>query len=159
MRISNWESAKKQAITKLPAFTITAAIIFFIASFIAFWNGPIDYQEQTKQLDWTVTDATVSYVYEYWDAFYSQNAGATVYNIHYEYVVDDQIYTGIIEGHHTPQKEGDSFKIKYNPQAPEEHTRTLEPSKSYLVSGSIFGALGLTLVILTVFLIKKRRAS
>lgn len=71
MRISNWESAKRQAITKLPAFTITAAVIFVIASFIAFWNGQIDYQEQADQLNWTVTDATVSFVHEYYDAFHS----------------------------------------------------------------------------------------
>lgn len=158
MRISNWESAKKQAITKLPAFTITAALIFFIATFIAFWNGPIDYQEQTEQLDWPITDATVSFVYEYWDAFYSQNGGATVYDIHYEYVVDDQIYTGIIEEHIAPYKEGDTFKIKYNPQNPEENTRTLEPSKSYLVSGSVFGALGLAMVIITIVLIRKKQS-
>lgn len=159
MRISNWESAKKQAITKLPAFTITAAVIFFIASFIAFWNGSIDYQEQTKQLDWTVTDATVSYVYEYFDAFHTHNGGGrTLYDVHYEYYVEGQIHTGVIEEQHTTKKEGDSFKIKYNPQAPEEHTRTLEPSKAYLVSGSVFGALGLTLVILSISFIKKRQA-
>ncbi len=140
MKISNWESAKKQAITKLPAFTVAAAIILFIASYIAFWNGSINYQEQTKQLDWTVTDATVCYVYEYLDAFHSHNGGGkTLYDVHYEYHVDDQIYTGIIEGQHAPQNEGDSFKIKYNPQNPEENTRALEPSKSHLVSGSIFG--------------------
>lgn len=159
MKISNWESAKKQAITKLPAFTITAAIILFIASFITFWNGSINYQEQTKQLDWTVTDATVSYVYEYWDAFHSHNGrGKTLYDIHYEYHIDNQRYTGIIEGQHVPRNEGDSFKIKYNPQNPEENTLKLEPSKSYLVSGSIFGTLGLLMAILTIVLIKKGKS-
>ena len=156
MRISNWESAKKQAIAKLPAFTITAALILFIASFIAFWNGHIDYQEQTKQLDWNVTDATVSYVYEYFDAFYTHNgSGRTLYDIHYDYYVNEQVYSGIIEEQHEPKNMGDRFEIKYNPQEPEEHTRTLETSKSYLVSGSIFGALGLVMVITTIILIKK----
>lgn len=159
MKISNWESAKKKAIVRLPAFTITATIIFFVASFITFWNGPIDYQEQIKQLDWTETDATVSFVYEYFDAFHTQHGrGRTLYDIHYEYYVDDQIYTGIIEGQHTPKKEGDSFRIKYNPQNPEENTRILEPTKSYLVSGSVFATLGLILVIMTVVLIKKKQA-
>ena len=105
-----------------------------------------------------MTDATVSFVYEYWDAFFSQNGGTTVYDIHYEYVVDDQTYTGVIEEHIAPYKEGDTFKIKYNPQNPEENTRTLEPSKSYLVSGSVFGVLGLVMVILTIVFIKKGRA-
>ena len=159
MRISNWESAKKQAITKLPAFTITAAVILVIASFIAFWNGSIDYQEQTDQLNWTVTDATVSFVYEYYDAFHSHNGGGqTIYDIHYEYYVDGQVYTGVIEEHHVPKKEGDSFKIKYNPQNPEENTHKLEPSKSYLISGSVFATVGLLMVISTVVLIKKGKS-
>lgn len=159
MKISNWESAKKQAITKLPAFTVVAAIILFIASFIAFWNGSLHYQEQREQLDWAVTNATVSYVYKYFDAFHTQHGrGRTLYDIHYEYYVDNQIYTGIIEGQHTPKKEGDSFKIKYNPQNPEENTLKLEPSKSYLVSGSIFGTLGLLMAILTIVLIKKGKS-
>lgn len=158
MQISNWESAKKQAITKLPAFTITAALIFFIASFITFWNGPINYQEQTEQLDWTVTDATVSYVYEYFDAFHTQNGrGRTLYDIHYEYYVDEQIYTGIIEEQHSPKKEGDSITIKFNPQNPEENTLILKPSKSYVVSGSVFAALGLSMITLTIVFIKKGR--
>lgn len=156
MKISNWESAKKQAITKLPAFTVVAAIILFIASFIAFWNGSLNYQEQREQLDWAVTNATVSYVYKYYDAFHSHNGGGqTLYDVHFEYYVDNQIYTGILKEQHTPQNEGDSFRIKYNPQNPEENTLRLEPSKSYLVSGSIFGALGLLMTILTIVLIKK----
>lgn len=158
MRISNWKSAKKQAITKLPAFTLTAAIILFLASFIAFWNGPINYKEQTEQLGWTITDATVSYIYEYYDAFHSHNGGgATLYDIHYEYYVDGQKYTGIIEGLHASKKEGDNFSIKYNPQKPEENTLTLEPSKSYVISGSICGTLSLALLCLTVYLIKKKQ--
>ena len=93
------------------------------------------------------------------EAFHTHNGGGrTLYDVHYEYYVEGQIHTGVIEEHHTPKKEGDSFKIKYNPQAPEEHTRTLEPSKAYLVSGSVFGALGLTLVILSISFIKKRQA-
>ena len=158
MQISNWQSAKKQAITKLPAFTITAALIFFIASFITFWNGPINYQEQTEQLEWTVTDATVSYVYEYFDAFHTQNGrGRTLYDVHYDYYVNEQVYSGIIEEQHAPKNLGESFKIKYNPQDPEENTLILEPSKSYIVSGSILAALGLTMIVLTIVFIKKGR--
>lgn len=158
MRISNKEKAKKQAILQAPLFTILAAVISFIASFITFWNGPINYREQVKQLDWPVTDATVSYVYEYYDPFFGgvgRHSGATVYDTHYEYVVDGQIYTEIIEGTTTHKNVGDVFKIKYNPENPEEHTQTLEPSKSYLLTGSLWGALCLTMVILTVILIRK----
>lgn len=158
MRISNWKSAKKQAITKLPAFTITAAVIFLVASFIAFWNGHINFTEQTEQLEWMVTDATVNYIYEYYDAFHSHNGGgATLYDVHYEYYVDGQEYTGIIEGLHASKKVGDRFEIKYNPQKPEEHTLTLEPSTSYIISGSVCGILSLSLLGLTGYLLKKKQ--
>lgn len=159
MRISNWKSAKKQAITKLPAFTVPAAIILFIASFIAFWNGSLNYQEQRNQLDWAVTNATVSYVYKYYDAFHSHNGGGqTLYDVHFEYYADNQIYTGILKEQHSPMNEGNSFRIKYNPQNPKENTLILEPLKSYLVSGSVFAGFGLMMVILTVFFINKKQS-
>lgn len=159
MRISNSESAKKQAITKLPAFTVGAAFLFFLAAFIAFWNGPIEYQEQIKQMDWPITDATISCVDEYYEAFYFKGSGdgATLYDSHYEYVVDGTTYTGIIEEEIAPRNVGDSFPIKYNPEAPEEHTRTLEPSKSYIASGILWVTLGLIMTMITVVLIKKGR--
>lgn len=129
-----------------------------IASFIAFWNGSLNYQEQREQLDQEVTNATVSYVYKYYDAFHCHNGGGqTLYDVHFEYYVDNQIYTEILKEQHTPQNEGDSFRIKYNPQNPEENTLKIEPSKSYLVSGSVFAAFGLMMVIRTVILIKKKQ--
>ena len=151
------EEAKKQAVTRLPVFTAGAAFLFFWAALVAFWNGPINYREQVKQLGWTVTNATVSYVYEYYDAFHfkGSGSGATVYDTHYEYVVDSQTYTGVIEGEITHKNLGDTFLIKFNPEAPEEHTLTLEPSKTYIESGLIWGALCLTMVIITVVIIKK----
>ena len=158
MRISNWKNAKKQAVNKLPAFTITAAIICFVASFITLWNGSVDYKKQITQLNWPMTEATVSHVYEYFDAFHTQNgSGRTLYDIHYEYTVCGQIYTGIIKGQHVSNTVGEVFQIKYNQQTPEEHTRTLEPSTSYFVSGSVFGILGLVLVSLTIILLRKER--
>ena len=159
MRISNKERAKKEAIRQAPLFTILIAVISFIASFITFWNGPINYREQVKQLNWPVTDATVNYLYEYDNPVnFSGNHRGKVYDTHYEYVVNGQIYTGIIEGTTTHKNLGAMFKIKYNPNDPEEHTQTLEPSRSYLLTGSIWGALCLTMVILTIVLIRKSEA-
>lgn len=157
MRISNWEDAKKQAVTKFPAFTAPAAVIFFVISFIIFWNGPIIYQEQTKQVDWPIIDATISYVYEYYDRNPGSKHGHTKYDIHYDYYVEDKIYSGIYEERALPMEIGSTLKIKYNPQIPEEHTLTLNPSKEYLVTGPIFGALGVIMLLITVFCIKKRK--
>lgn len=55
----------------------------------------------------------------------------------------------------TDAEEGSTFEIKYNPENPEEHTRILEPSRSYLISSSVFGALCLIMVVMTIVLIRK----
>lgn len=158
MKICNKEQARKKAIRQAPFLTILMAVISFIVSFITFWNGPINYREAVEQLDWPVTDATVTYVYEFYDRFFGgagRHGGATVYDTYYEYVVDGQTYTEIIERKTTHKNVGDTFKIKYNPENPEEHTQTLEPSRSYLLMGSVWGALCLAMVILTIILIRK----
>lgn len=156
MKISNKEQARKEAIRQAPFLTILVAVISFIVSFITFWNGPINYREAVQQLDWPVTDATVTYVYKYYDRFAgARNKGKYKYDTYYEYAVDGQVYTEIIEGTTRHKNLGDTFKIKYNPDNPEEHTQTLEPSISYLLTGSVWGALCLTMLILTISLIRE----
>ncbi len=55
-------------------------------------------------MNWAITNATVSYVYKYYDAFHSHNdSGQILYDIHFEYYVDNQIYTGILKEQHTPR--------------------------------------------------------
>lgn len=158
MTVSNWDKAKRQFKAGLPAFMITAGVIFLLSAFIGFWNGSIDYRMQLEQTSWPTVNAAISFVEEQTE--HSMTPGhyghtSTYYDIHYNYAVDGQIYTGVIEGRNRYSDLGDSFEIKYNPDAPEQSTYILEPSKAFLVSGSIFGGAGLLLVIFSVVLAKK----
>lgn len=54
---------------------------------------------------------------------------------------------------------GDSFDIKYNRNAPEQSTDILVLSKAYIWSGTIWGGLGLGLMILSIALVKKNEKS
>lgn len=160
MTISNWDSVKNAAKSGLPIFLTTTAIIFLICSFTAFWNGSVNYKIQTEQLNWEITNAEVYHVSE---RIVSSNGKSHMrsyeYDIYYRYTVDGQSYTGVIEDQNSPQNIGDTFEIKYNPESPEESTHILEPSRSYIVSGSVFGGTGLALVILSIVLIKRNKCS
>lgn len=158
MTISNWDQAKKKFKTGIPIFLITAGFIFLITAVIAFWNGSIDYRIQLEQKKWPITNATVSSA----EAKVKRSSGkyshrTTYYDIHYDYMIDGQAYTGILEDQYRYKNIGDSFEIRYNPNAPEESTHILKPSKTFIVSGSISGGAGLILVTLSIILVKKNK--
>lgn len=153
MSKSDWNETIEEIKYKSPAFLITVGIICLICSFIAFWNGSIDYRIQQKQSAWSTTNATVSFVEEITKRPYKNRS--TSYNIYYEYSVDDQLYTGIIKNQNRTRKIGSSLEIKYNPKNPAESTHFLEPSKEFIVSGSIFGVLSVTFITLSLYLAKK----
>lgn len=157
MTITNWEDAKRKIKTRSPAFLITAGFIFLISSVIAFWNGSIDYRLQQKQMEWTVTVATVSFVDTKVEGSRGPNYGhsSTYYDIYYEYSVDDQVYTGKIENQNRSKNIGDTIDIKYNPDVLSESNHILEPSKSFMVSGSVCAILAVTLIAWSIYLAKK----
>lgn len=121
-----WNEFKEKLRYLLPFCSLMIGIIFVVSSVIAFSNGRLNYKRQLEQSDWKVTNATVSYVQE--DVDYSHGSSHTYYDIHYDYVVDGQIYNGIIQDRSLPEDIGKSFEIKYNPQLPEKSTHILEPS-------------------------------
>ena len=157
MTISNLDDAKIKLKTRLPAFLITAGFIFLMCSIIAFWNGSVDYRMQLKQKDWTITTATVTFVDTKVEGAKGPHYGhtSTSYNIYYEYSVDDQLYTGIIENQNQTRKIDSSLEIKYNPKSPAESTHFLEPSKEFIVSGSIFAVLSVAFISLSLYWAKK----
>lgn len=160
MTISNWDSTKREFKTALPGFLIIVSLILILCSVNAFVGGYNKYQTQMEQLDWNITNATVSYVKDRVEIAHGAVKGHyTYYDIYYEYTVNEQVYTGIIEKRGSPKNIGDTFKIKYNPESPDESTYILEPSQSYIGSGYVFGGIGLTLVILSIVLIKKNKRS
>lgn len=152
MATSN-EKEKRKVNSGFPAFLITVAIIFLFTSFIAFWNGSIDYRMQSKQKDWPVTNAVVSNVEKKTER---QNKNRSAYyNIYYEYKIEKQTYTGIIENQNKPKDIGELLEVKYNPESPTESTHISEPSKVFIVSGSITGVLGLIFVVVSIRMAKK----
>ncbi len=157
MTINNWSEAKEKIKVGIPVFLIMAGFIILIVSMLSLWNSLVGYQEQLKQVDWPITNATVSYVETKVERPHKHRS--TYYDIYYEYVIEDQVYTGIIEDQNRRKNIGDSFEIKYNPSEPAESTRILEPTKSYILNSSIFAAAGLTLMIFNIFLLKKWRRS
>lgn len=157
MTISNLDDAKMKIKTRSPAFFITVGIILLISSVIVFLNGSIDYQIQNKQTEWIVTNAKISHVKTKVEGARGSNYGytSTYFDIYYEYVVDDQTYTGIIEEQNQRKNIGEPLKIKYNPNIPQESTCVLESSKSFIMSGTVCALLAISLISFSIYLAKK----
>lgn len=148
MTKKDWEKIKYGC----PPFLITVGIIFTLCSVITFWNGSVNYRIQKKQLDWSTTNATISYVEEVTTR--PTKNRTTYYDIYYEYSVDDQLYTGIIEKQNRTRKIGSSLEIKYNPKNPAESSHVLEPSNKFIIWGFVYGVPGIFLIIFTIRLAK-----
>lgn len=129
-------------------------IILFVAGFIFacggihfLVNGINTYINQFAQKDWSVTTATVINVDEYYSGHKSRS---TRYNILYQYEAEGNVYTGEIYRNNASKKLGETFEIKYNPDAPKESTRYLEPTFGIVVSSVIgfivFGFIGFRMI-------------
>lgn len=151
MNIRNSDDIKGKLKVGIPLLCGLIGFVLVFLSAVIFWNGSIDYQVEQEQKSWTLVNATVSDVNE--KTKHSNSPGKsghtfTFYDIHYEYTVDGQIYSGIIENVNYSKSIGDSLKIKYNPAAPEKSTHILESSKDFIVSGLICGIIGLAMWII-----------
>lgn len=51
----------------------------------------------------------------------------TVYDIYYQYEADGGLYTDVIYGMNAGKKYGESFAVKYDPEAPQNATHHLQP--------------------------------
>lgn len=111
-------------------------------------GGVQNYIAQHDQMDWIVETAEVSDISSRVE---STNSGArrssrTVYDIIYQYEVNGQTYTNELRGASNIRMIGDTMKIKYDPEAPENSTTTLSPQLSDLLIpfgvGIVFSVLG-----------------
>lgn len=156
MTISNWDEAKEKIKIGIPAFLVMAGFAILFVAVPSLFNSLIGYQEQLKQVDWTVTDATVSDVETRTRSVgKNSHSRSTYYIIYYEYEVDNQVYTGVIANQSRSKKIGESFEVKYNPEAPEKSTYILEPTLSFIGNSAIFVGVGLVLMIFNLILLKK----
>ncbi|WP_177576863.1 DUF3592 domain-containing protein [Hydrogeniiclostridium mannosilyticum] len=155
MKISNWDEAKNQFKTGLPAFFMLAGFVILFVAVPSLFNNLIDYREQLKQVDWIVTDATVRNVEIRTTTGKRSHSRSSYHIVYYEYEVDNQIYTEVFIDSGKSKKIGESFEVKYNPEAPEESTYILEPTLSFIGNSAIFVAVGSALVVFNIILLKK----
>ena len=122
-------------------------IMFVIGSIWLAVKGVSIYREQLDQRDWTVHTAVVTNVKSRIETSVGKhpNFSVTVYDIDYEYDVGGIIYTGRIVGNGFYKSIGDSFSIKYDPDAPENSTDILEPQPDALIYN--FAGAGIFMVI------------
>ena len=118
-----------------------AGFLFVCGGFYLFVNGLISYIGQFGQKNWPVATAAVINVDE---------NKSTRYNILYQYEAEGSIFTGRIQGSNVPKKLGETFKVKYDPNAPEKSTPYLEPAFGIVVSSIsgflIFGFIGYRMI-------------
>lgn len=140
--------AKKKQSKRIQIILLIVGILFAFGGIYFLFNGINTYINQFKQKDWPVTTATVIDVDEYRSSrrHRSYRSRSTSYNILYQYEAEGNIYTGKIYRNNAPKELGETFEIKYNPDAPEESTRYLEPTFGIVISGiigfMIFGFIG-----------------
>lgn len=150
--------AKQKQSERIQIILFAAGFIFACGGIYLLVNGINTYINQFDQKDWSVTTATVINVDEYRIGHKSRS---TRYNILYQYEAQGNVYTGEIYGSNAPKKLGETFEIKYNPDAPEESTRYLEPTFGIVVSSVIgfiiFGFIGFRMIQSTLPKKKKRR--
>ena len=161
MVISNSDDSKRKKKNGLSAICIFFGSILLLFSIVVFWSGILSYKAQLTQQDWPTTNATVSFVEEEIDSYSTpgkaNHHSYTYYDIHYDYVVNGKSYSGVIEDVNYSMNIGDSLAIKYNPNAPEESTDILEPSRFFIIVGGIPGVIGITLIVLCFVLNKKNK--
>lgn len=139
--------AKQKQSKLIQTILFVAGLIFACGGIYLLVNGINTYINQFDQKDWSVTTATVINVDEYHSGHKSQS---TRYNILYQYEAEGNVYTGKIYRNNAPKKLGETFEIKYNPDAPDESTRYLEPTFGIVVSNVIgfivFGFIGFRMI-------------
>lgn len=139
--------AKQKQSKRIQFILFTGGIIFACGGIYLLAGGINTYLNQFEQKDWPIATAVVINVDEYRSGHKSRT---TRYNILYQYETENDVYTGKIHGMNAPKKLGETFKIKYNPNAPEESTHFLKPTFGIVVSNAIgfiiFGLIGLRMI-------------
>ena len=134
---------------KIPIF----GIVFIFFGFSSLIIGITRYTEQLGQRDWSVATATVISVDERTETSggrHGHRSYHTVYDILYQYEANGNVYTGEIVKSNTPKSLGETLEIKFDPDAPENSTKYLEPYPGIVVSSVIgfiiFGLIGYRMI-------------
>lgn len=139
--------AKKTRTKRVQVLVLIVGIVFACGGVYFLINGICTYVNQFKQDAWPVATATVINV----DKYRSGHKGRSErYDIIYQYETDSDIFTGTVYRSNSAKNIGDTFKVKYNPDAPNESTVYTEPTLGFVISGIlafiIFGFIGFHLI-------------
>ena len=139
---------KRKQSKSVQVVLLAGGILFACASLYLLVGGIWNYVRQFDQKDWKMTTATVINVNRRSSGHRHRSYNS--YDIYYQYEAGGNIYTDAIYGLNAGRAVGDTFDIKYDPEAPQDSTQYLEPTLGIAVSGFfgfvIFGAIGLRLI-------------
>ena len=140
---------KKRKQSKAVRIILLAAGSLFICASVYFLVcGIRNYARQFEQTKWEVTTATVINVEAHRTV--GHNIRDSSYDIYYQYEAGGNVYTGVLYRVNARRKVGESFDVKYDPEAPQNSTHYLELTSGFVVSGLfgfvVFGAIGLRMV-------------
>lgn len=120
----------------LSNFILFLGFVFAVSAVGIFISGYANFQTQWDQTEWTATTAQVV------DVTTSEVDGATVYEVEYQYEVDDTTtYTGTTQRATDDLKAGDSLTVKFNPEKPDTSTADLAVDMAFLIQSSVFAVL------------------
>ena len=112
-------------------------------------EGVYNYIDEHNQRDWISTTAYVIDISREYSSSSTKHSSRVQYDITYQYEVDGRLYSDMLYNRSQAMALGDSVKIKYDPEAPEDSTDILKPSLNNLIVFLVFGAL---MVVLGFFL-------
>ena len=127
-------------------------VLFCLGGCYFGYFGVSNYQAEQSQKDWPTTDAEVISVQQRRESSGIRHSSSTlVYDVTYEYTVNETLYTGEINGIVSKKEPGDSFSVKYDPNAPSVSTCVLSPQPEVLImnllGGLFFLAVGIWAIV------------
>lgn len=116
-------------------------VLFCLGGCYFGYFGVSNYQAEQSQKDWPTTDAVVISVEQRRESSGIRHSSSTlVYDVTYEYTVNETLYTGEIKGTVSQKEIGESFPVKYDPESPSVSTYILAPQPDALAA-NLFGGL------------------
>lgn len=142
--------AKTQSKVSQRVFAVIGSLLICVAFGILIYDI-YTYVRQFDQRDWETASATVIGVQERTHNIKGPDATA-YYDIEYQYEVNGNVYTGLIDGINTAKDLNETFDIRYDPNAPQNSTHYLKPNNGFIVSGIlgflVFGGIGSRMVLI-----------
>ena len=101
------------------AFLGAVGALFLLWGIYTAVFGISQFRQELAQQDWRVSTATVTAVEQRWESSGGRHSSSKkVYDVTYEYAVNEGSYTGELVGDATPREVGDSFDVKVDPAHP-----------------------------------------